>query len=88
VLTVTIDLVPGGFEPRRRTIATMRIANITDLADVSGYRIEALEGVNPLTGEPARCAICEVEGHDRRQTVWALLEKACHQIIRAKFEKF
>lgn len=30
MLVVTIDLVPGGFEPMRHTIASMRIANISE----------------------------------------------------------
>lgn len=35
MLIVTVDLVPGGYEPHRRTIGSMRIANVSNLADVS-----------------------------------------------------
>jgi hypothetical protein len=56
MLTITIESSPGGFAPAKRTIATIRIANISNLADVSDYRIEATQGRNPLTGDPPRSA--------------------------------
>ena len=70
-----IKLVLGGFKPMRRTIASMRISNMSNLADCSDYRIEALEAANGLTGDPARNAECMVLAHDRRQSV-------CLQIFR------
>ena len=70
-----IKLVLGGFEPMRRTIASMRISNMSSLADCSDYRIEALEAANGLPGDPARNAECMVLAHDRRQSV-------CLQIFR------
>jgi hypothetical protein len=85
MLKLTIELVPGGFEPMRRTIASMRISNMSNLADCSDYCIAAMEAANALTGEPARNAKCMVLAHDRRQSVWALLEKACHEIIEANY---
>jgi len=85
MLRVTIDLVPGGFSPLRRTIATLRISNASDLADISNYVIEAMEGANPLTGDPPRNAQCMVFGHDRKQSVWKLLERACEEILKADF---
>jgi hypothetical protein len=86
MLKLTIELVPGGFEPMRRTIASMRISNMSNLADRSDYRIEALEAANGLTGDPARNAECMVLAHDRRQSVWVLLEKACHEIVKANYD--
>jgi hypothetical protein len=83
MLKLTIELVPGGFEPGRRTIASMRISNISNLADCSDYRIEAMETDNLLTGDPARNAECIVLAHDRKQSVWILLAKACHEILKA-----
>jgi hypothetical protein len=85
MLKITIDLIPGGFAPLKRTIATMRIANLSDLADCSDYRIEATEGRNPLTGDPPRSASCEVTGHDRRQSVWALVAKAAEAACEAEY---
>jgi hypothetical protein len=82
MLVVTIDLVPGGFEPMRRTIASMRIANISDLAEVSDYRVDASETSNPLVGTPPRNAQCFVRSHARAQSVWALLAKASEEIMK------
>jgi hypothetical protein len=86
LLVITIDLVPGGYESYRRTIGSMRIANVSNLADVSDYAVAVMEGANPLTGLPARTASCKVVGHDRRQSVWALLAKAADESMRAEFE--
>lgn len=85
MLTITIDMVPAGFEPLRRTIASMRISNVSDLADVSDYRIDVMESANPITGQPSGIASCEVLSHDRRQRVWALVEKACAEALKADF---
>ena len=84
MLTIKIDILPSGFAPLKRTIATMRIANLSDLADISDYRIEVLEARNHLTGQPARSATCRVAGHDRRQSVWALVEKAAKAALAAE----
>jgi hypothetical protein len=83
MLVITIDLVPGGYEPRRRTIGSMRIANQSGLADLSDYRISAMEGANPLTGIPPCIAECIVLRHDRRQAVWALIQRACEEAMKA-----
>jgi hypothetical protein len=56
MLMVTIELVPGGLWPMRRTIASMRISNASELAEVSDYTVEAIEDTNPLTGDPPRNA--------------------------------
>jgi hypothetical protein len=86
MLVITIDLVPGGKESYRRTIGSMRIVNVSNLADVSDYTIDVMEDANPLTGLPARTASCKVVGHNRRQSVWALLAKAADEAMRAEFE--
>jgi hypothetical protein len=85
MLVVTVELVPGGFEPMRRAIASMLISNLSDLADVSDYHVEAMEGANPLTGDPPRRAECIVPAHARKQSVWVLLQRACEEIIKAGF---
>jgi hypothetical protein len=85
MLIVTVDLCPGGYETHRRTIGTMCISNLSNLADVSDYWVEVMEGANPLTGDPPRKAACMVVAHDRKQSVWALLVNASAQIMRADF---
>lgn len=69
----------------RRTIASMRISNESNLADVSDYTVSATESANPLTGDPPRTAACPVRAHDRRQSVWALVAKASEEIMKAGF---
>jgi len=85
MLRVTIDLVPGGFEPGRRTIASMQIANVSDLADVSDYAIAVVEAANALAGTPSRSGTCLVAGHDRRAPVWALLAKAAQAALEVDY---
>jgi hypothetical protein len=85
MLIITIDLVPGGYESCRHTIGSMRIANLSNLADTSDYLVEAMEAANHLTGAKSRNAACTVRAHDRRQSVWALLAKACTEIMKADF---
>jgi hypothetical protein len=76
MLRVTIELIPGGDENRRRELARMHIANLSNLAVMSDYTIYANEGVNPH----ARTVAWEIRGmisrHDREQSVWALVAKA------------
>ena len=67
----------------RRTIASIRISNLSHLADVSDYRVEAEEGANPLSGRSSRYAECIVRSHARRQSIWALLARACEEIMKA-----
>jgi hypothetical protein len=76
MLYVTVEIFPGGYEPARRVIGSLRISNVSDLADVSSYRVDFFETANHLTGSPARTGECSVEGHDRLQSVWALIERA------------
>jgi hypothetical protein len=82
MLVITVDLVPGGFAPMRRTIAAMNISNISDLAELSDYLIEASETSNPLADTPSRDVRCVIRGHARAQSVWALLAKASAEIMK------
>jgi hypothetical protein len=84
MLRIVVDLIPGGFTPLRRTIATMSIANESDLSDRSDYSVEAMEGRNELAGLPPRNMSAVVEQHDRRQSVWILIAKAAAAAAEAK----
>jgi hypothetical protein len=61
----------------------MRITNLSDLADISDYRIEAMVSANPIAGSPPGVAGCEGLQHDRRQSVWTLLQRACAELMEA-----
>ncbi|WP_018322448.1 hypothetical protein [Bradyrhizobium sp. WSM2793] len=88
MLVVTVDLAPGGDESRRRTLATMSISNESDLAEVSDYLVTAMEAASPLTGRPAGIAQTRVLSHDRKQQVWALLQRASEEIMKADWVEF
>jgi hypothetical protein len=82
MLKITIELVPGGFEPMRRTIASMRISNESNLSDFSNYHVSAMEDANPLTGDPPRNTTCSVLSHNRRQSVWAFWRERRRRPLR------
>jgi|GEM_PF-595396 len=83
MLVVTIELWPAGLGALRRPLGTMHIGNDSNLADLSDYRIIAMETANPLIGTPAGIAEFRVLAHDRRQRVWALLQRACAEAMKA-----
>jgi hypothetical protein len=83
MLRVIVELIPGGFGPLRRTIGSIRISNLSDLADLSDYRVEMREAANPLAGTPARNAGCVIERHDRRQSLWKLVARAASEVESA-----
>jgi hypothetical protein len=87
MLKVIIEIMPGGHRELRRTIASMSIGNLSNLADVSDYGIDAVEAANPLTGTPSRSTSCKVLSHDRRQSVWTLVAKAAAEIEKAEFDE-
>ena len=71
MLRVTIELIPSGNPLKKRTIATMEISNMTDLADLSDYHV-AVAGER---SSDKRTGI--VRGHERRQWgPWRLVYKA------------
>lgn len=84
MLKISVDLHPGGASDFRRTLATMTIANISNLADVSDYDITTVESANPLTGEAAKICGLKVRGHARRQSVWKLIAVAIAEMEGAE----
>jgi hypothetical protein len=87
MIHVIIDLVPGGFQPARRTIGTLRIANITELADISDYAVHFMQAANPLAGTNPCHGSCEVRAHDRRQSIWSLIAKAASAAMEAEYDE-
>jgi hypothetical protein len=84
MLKLTVELHPGGISELRRTLATMTVANQSNLADTSDYRVVAMEGANPLTGAPPRRCVFKIAAHERRQSVWKLISAAIREMERAK----
>jgi hypothetical protein len=76
MLRVIVELVPGGREAHKREIASMTLANVTAQAGLDDYAIHAAEGVNAVAQREAWETRGLIAGHDRQQTVWALIAKA------------
>jgi hypothetical protein len=87
MILITVELVPGGLTPMRRCIGSMRIANVSDLADISDYNVEFLQAANPLAGTNPCNGSCRVEGHDRRQSIWAPIARAAEAAMQAEFDE-
>ena len=83
MLVVKVELWPAGRSVLKRPLGTLHIGNRSELADVSDYRVIAMELANKLTGDPAGIAEFDVLAHPRRQRVWALLERACAEAMKA-----
>lgn len=73
MLLIRVELHPGGDSVRAKTIATARIGNISDLADVSDYVVRAQEIGAQHLGVLPRESEFRIEGHLRKQSVWALV---------------
>jgi hypothetical protein len=70
-----------------RLIATAKLVNQTNLADVSDYRVEWDEqGAADLNIGADRGTIF-IGQHNRRQTAWALVAKAAASILGQKVER-
>jgi len=74
VLTIEIKL-------NGRIIGGAKVTNISDLADVSDYEVVAAEGASEVTGLPDFREDFIVKGHERRQTVWALVSKVAYHAL-------
>ena len=74
MLRITIDIISRG---RRRTLAYADISNMSNLADVSDYAVEVKTAFRAEpTWHPEWESRGMISGFDRRQSVWALVEKA------------
>ncbi len=73
MLLISVEVLTDG--DKRRVLGQARIANISNLADVSDCAVYAEEGENKLAGAKEWNARGVAEDHDRRQTVWALVQK-------------
>lgn len=84
MIRIIVELIPSGFAPLRRTIASMTISNESNMADLSDYSVQAMEAKNDLAGLGSRNMSATVEGHDRRQSVWHLIAEAAAAAAEAE----
>lgn len=86
MLRVTVELVPGGFEPRAETIGTVLIVNDgTGTADRGNYNAHAYRRRKRLVtardfrrGVQTRSA--RVENHARSKPIWTLVRTALTEL--------
>jgi hypothetical protein len=76
MIKVTVEILPGGYAACRRTVGLMHIANLSNLARRSDYKVDIMEGDNPLAGTGALTCTVYVRHHDRNQSVWCLIAAA------------
>ena len=78
MLVVTVELWPAGRKDQAKEIASIEIANISDLADVSDYvahvQVEGWGDAPPLD----RTVV--IEGHTRRSGVLKLLKSVFQKL--------
>lgn len=75
MLVVRVEVWPGGAEHRRREIGRARIANVSDLDDVSDYAFEIEgDGSTRLGVRPVRLE-GSVERVPRSESAWQLLRR-------------
>ena len=75
MLRIVVEIVPGGVG-KPRELAQAVLGNMSDLADRSDYAVRAREGANILADAPAWDSHGHILSHDRKQTVWRLVEGA------------
>ena len=76
MLRILVQLVPGGDEELLRELARAELGNISNLARMSDYAVVANESENRLAAMPAWSRRGLITRHDRRQSVWKLVERA------------
>ena len=74
---LTLELKLNG-----RLIGGAMIRNLSNLDAISDYEIEAVETASPETGHKDDFrAKFRLNGHERRQTVWALVAKLADEAL-------
>jgi hypothetical protein len=75
MLVIRVELWPGGDKARAREIANATVSNVSHLAGISDYDVRAAERASEVTGLSDVQAGFPVRGHNRHQSVWALVAK-------------
>lgn len=80
MIRVTVDLVPFGFEHRKRTLGIIQIANVGGDRNTGHYNVTQLS----RPSEEGTCRVVkkgEVNNHPRlRKSVWNLIAKALRSV--------
>ena len=69
MIYVRVELWPYGIKDKARLIGEMTVGNIGGTDEIGDYEVDAKD--NRGTG-----FTCVIVGHDRKQSIWALIRKA------------
>jgi len=81
MLVITAEIWPGGDETRKQLAGEMRIANESDLADVSSYSAGILQVADPGSGAAGWQSELLFHGHRRSDGAWALVRAVLNQAL-------
>jgi len=73
MIRIVVEIVDSSGQVTALAHATA--SNISNLAPVSDYQVEAMEHDNALAGRPAWRSRGMIGAHRREQTVWALVAR-------------
>lgn len=82
-MILTVEVREQGGD-RDAFVAVVRVLGPDRSTGGADYAVGAVESAADCGG-PARSAGCVVVGHDHRQGLWALLERACAELKKTKF---
>lgn len=77
MIVVKVEIWPGGDKLRRKTLKELRVANMSNLAEVSNYKYVLTDPANDLLPEK----VGYVEGHRRSDGVVKLLGKVFQAVL-------
>jgi hypothetical protein len=72
MIHVVVELWPGGEQAKKRVLATMAIANVSELAEVSNYRYSVDE---TFLSKPATSGSGEIANHHRSHGALRLVQR-------------
>lgn len=78
---MTIEIKVNG-----RLIAGAKVTNVSDLADISDYHVEAVEAASEVTGLPDYHDEFPIVAHERRRSVWSLVRKVASEVVASRVE--
>ena len=73
MLVITAEIWPGGDETRKHLVGEMRIADESDLADVSSYSVSTFQVADPGGAAAGWQSELLIHGHKRSDGAWALV---------------
>lgn len=80
MIVVKVELWPGGDWLRAKQIASMEIANISNLAAESAYIAKVRHVGDSRLGIPALDTSVDIPSHHRKEGIWPLIRKVLERV--------